>query len=164
MARLCTRRVKGATHAILAHNHPSGVLTPSKEDIDVTDRLCQCGLILDIPIKDHLIVTMKKYFGFKEQNIMREISRSIKYVPPYKLKEQWLQEGEEIKKKALEEGKKMGMVLGVTKGRIEGESNKTIEIVKNMIADNEDILKIIKYTGLNEKEIEKIKIEIESKK
>ena len=160
MARLCTRRVKGATHAILAHNHPSGVLTPSKEDIDVTDRLCQCGLILDIPIKDHLIVTVKKYFGFKEQNIMREISRSIKYVPPYKLKEQWLQEGEEIKKKALEEGKKMGMVLGVTKGRIE----EKIEIVKNMIADNEDILKIIKYTGLNEKEIEKIKIEIESKK
>ena len=164
MARLCTRRVKGATHAILAHNHPSGVLTPSKEDIDVTDRLCQCGLILDIPIKDHLIVTMKKYFGFKEQNIMREISRSIKYVPPYKLKEQWLQEGEEIKKKALEEGKKMGMVLGVTKGRIKGREERDFEIIKNMIEKNYTLEQIIEISKLSEKEIEKIKIEIESKK
>ena len=39
---------KGCTHAILVHNHPSGSLKPSKQDIDVTDRLYQCGLILDI--------------------------------------------------------------------------------------------------------------------
>ena len=40
---------------ILAHNHPSGDPTPSKEDIDITRRLVEAGKILGIPIVDHVI-------------------------------------------------------------------------------------------------------------
>ena len=41
-----------ATAIILVHNHPSGNLTPSQEDIHVTKKLCEAGKILDIPVLD----------------------------------------------------------------------------------------------------------------
>jgi DNA repair protein RadC len=47
---------QGATRAIIAHNHPSGSLDPSQEDIDLTRQLLQASQILGIPILDHLIL------------------------------------------------------------------------------------------------------------
>lgn len=46
----------GALSVIVAHNHPSGDPTPSKEDIDVTRRLVEAGKLLGIPVVDHLIL------------------------------------------------------------------------------------------------------------
>ena len=46
----------GAVSLIIAHNHPSGVLTPSAEDHKVTQRLKNAGEILGIKLLDHLIV------------------------------------------------------------------------------------------------------------
>ena len=46
----------GAASVIVAHNHPSGDPTPSKEDIDVTRRLVEAGKLLGIPVVDHLIL------------------------------------------------------------------------------------------------------------
>jgi len=46
-----------AASIIVAHNHPSGDMTPSDEDILVTERLKKGGEILGIPVIDHLIVT-----------------------------------------------------------------------------------------------------------
>lgn len=46
-----------AAHSILiAHNHPSGNITPSPADIELTSRLCEGGRLLGIPIVDHLIL------------------------------------------------------------------------------------------------------------
>ena len=47
---------QSAAGVILAHNHPSGDPTPSKEDIDITRRLIEAGKILGIPIVDHVII------------------------------------------------------------------------------------------------------------
>lgn len=47
----------GAVSIIIAHNHPSGVLTPSDEDHKVTQRVKDAGEILGIRLLDHLIVT-----------------------------------------------------------------------------------------------------------
>ena len=47
----------GAVSIIIAHNHPSGILTPSEEDHKVTQRLKEAGEILGIKLLDHLIVT-----------------------------------------------------------------------------------------------------------
>ena len=47
----------GAVSIAVAHNHPSGILTPSQEDIKVTQRLKDAGEILAIKLLDHLIVT-----------------------------------------------------------------------------------------------------------
>ena len=45
-----------ASSVILVHNHPSGNLEPSKQDIVMTEELKKCGEILGVPILDHIIV------------------------------------------------------------------------------------------------------------
>ena len=46
----------GAAGIILTHNHPSGDPTPSEADIQVTERLVECGALLGVPVLDHIIV------------------------------------------------------------------------------------------------------------
>jgi DNA repair protein RadC len=59
-----------AAHIILAHNHPSGSLEPSNEDIAVTKRLVEAGKLLGIEVLDHCIVTSKGCMSFKEKNLI----------------------------------------------------------------------------------------------
>jgi DNA repair protein RadC len=46
----------GATRLVVGHNHPSGNVTPSECDLQLTQQLLQCSQILDIPVLDHLIL------------------------------------------------------------------------------------------------------------
>ena len=59
-----------ATAVIVAHNHPSGNLDPSKEDMSVTRRLIEAGSILGIDLLDHIIFSEDGYFSFLEQGMM----------------------------------------------------------------------------------------------
>ena len=59
-----------ATAIILAHNHPSGILEPSREDITTTSRLAESGEILGIKVIDHLIFSTKSYYSFREHGLM----------------------------------------------------------------------------------------------
>ena len=59
-----------ASHIIIAHNHPSGSLEPSEEDLSVTKRLTDSGRLLGIEVLDHVIVTAKSYLSLKESNIL----------------------------------------------------------------------------------------------
>lgn len=52
---------------ILAHNHPSGDITPSQEDVAVTQRIKECGEILGLPLVDHIIWSDRYYYSFKEE-------------------------------------------------------------------------------------------------
>lgn len=52
---------------ILCHNHPSGDPTPSKEDINITNRLKECGKIIGIEVLDHIIIGNGKYISLKER-------------------------------------------------------------------------------------------------
>ena len=54
---------QGAVSLILVHNHPSGSTTPSKEDIELTERVRNAGDTLDIKLLDHVIVTEKEYYS-----------------------------------------------------------------------------------------------------
>ncbi len=58
-------RVMG-TAVILAHNHPSGNLEPSNDDIDLTVRLRKAGDILGIEVLDHFIFSSEKYYSMRE--------------------------------------------------------------------------------------------------
>jgi DNA repair protein RadC len=49
--------LSGAVAVIVAHNHPSGSLTPSHEDIKLTKRLKEAGELLGISVLDHLIIS-----------------------------------------------------------------------------------------------------------
>lgn len=55
-----------AKKIILAHNHPSGNLEPSRADKAITSRVVQVGQILDIAICDHLIITSQDYYSFAD--------------------------------------------------------------------------------------------------
>lgn len=61
---------KNASYIILAHNHPSGNLTPSKEDIQLTNKIAKAGMLLDLIVLDHLIVTNKSFFSFNEEGLI----------------------------------------------------------------------------------------------
>ena len=62
---------KSANSIILIHNHPSGDVSPSKEDLQITDRLVETGNIIGISVLDHLIIGNGKFLSFKEKNILR---------------------------------------------------------------------------------------------
>jgi len=55
---------------IVLHNHPSGVLEPSDEDVAITERLVKSGEILGIPLYDHIILSENDYFSFKARGMM----------------------------------------------------------------------------------------------
>jgi DNA repair protein RadC len=55
------------SHLILAHNHPSGNLTPSQEDINVTEKLVACGRLMELQVLDHLIITDNGYYSFADE-------------------------------------------------------------------------------------------------
>ncbi len=59
-----------ASSIILVHNHPSGNLTPSQADKDLTRKLKEAGRVLDLPILDHLIFTDNTYFSFADEGIL----------------------------------------------------------------------------------------------
>ncbi len=57
-----------ASSIIIMHNHPSGEVSPSHEDIELTKQLKQVGVIMGIPIIDHIIIGKDKYFSFIEND------------------------------------------------------------------------------------------------
>jgi DNA repair protein RadC len=61
---------RSAASLICVHNHPSGDPTPSREDIEVTRRLVECGQMLGIEVLDHLIIGEKKYVSLKEKGYL----------------------------------------------------------------------------------------------
>lgn len=58
-----------ATALILTHNHPSGVLQASDADKQITKKLKEAGGNLDINVLDHIIITEKSYFSFRDEGI-----------------------------------------------------------------------------------------------
>jgi len=60
----------GAANIVLAHNHPSGVLTPSEDDINLTNRVRDCGNLLSIKLVDHLILGNDNHVSLKEMRYL----------------------------------------------------------------------------------------------
>jgi len=59
---------------ILCHNHPSGNMTPSKNDLMLTYKLMQGGKLLNIKVLDHIIICeSKKYYSFGEHDIPEDL-------------------------------------------------------------------------------------------
>ena len=57
-----------STAVIIAHNHPSGSLTPSPEDMALTRRLKEAGALIGVNVLDHLILTRDGYCSFSESS------------------------------------------------------------------------------------------------
>lgn len=62
--------LNNASDIMVAHNHPSGDPNPSKEDIQITERLKEAGNLLGINLLDHIIVGEDKYISLKEKGVL----------------------------------------------------------------------------------------------
>lgn len=89
-----TSILSNASAVLLIHNHPSGILEPSKEDIDLTERMVSAGKILGIDVLDHLIIGTKEraYTSLRELGVMefperdwRELERAADRQPEHSL-------------------------------------------------------------------------------
>lgn len=130
---------KRAVKIVIIHNHPSGELRPSAADKDITDRLIQCGLILNLPVLDHMIITEKAYYSFEDNGLLEELQSSKNYVPDYKLKAQLKKEVEATIRKSA----------GVSKART---------MAKAMKAKGYAVEEIAELTGLSKQVIDRIKL------
>lgn len=59
-----------ATSIILIHNHPSGTLSASTQDIETTKKLKKCLAMFDVRILDHIIVTSDGYYSFADMEVI----------------------------------------------------------------------------------------------
>lgn len=59
---------EGAVGIVVAHNHPSGSVLPSKEDLGITRRLVEVGRVVDIPVLDHIIMAGSQWTSIKCRN------------------------------------------------------------------------------------------------
>lgn len=62
--------MNNATHLIIAHNHPTGCLTPSNADIKTTEKIRRALNMLDIELNDHLIFSGESFFSMKEHYLV----------------------------------------------------------------------------------------------
>jgi DNA repair protein RadC len=129
---------KAAASLIVVHNHPSGEVQPSDEDIVITDRLLQVGKILGIELTDHLVISENSYNSFADTGLLNTISLSTKFVPSYKKVILIKKEAEQI-------------------GKEKGEKSKAITIAIELKDRGMDTSTIAIVTGLSIAEIEKLK-------
>ncbi len=127
---------KRSVSVMLVHNHPSGSVTPSPMDKDLTEQLIQVGLIVRVPVLDHLVISETDYYSFEEEGLLYQLSKSKKYVPPYRLEERSRKESEQ-----------------------KGEHNKAIEMAKTMKKKGYTTAEIAELTGLTKKAIDQLKID-----
>ena len=66
-----------AAAVIIGHNHPSGILDPSQEDVLITKKILAIAKLLDITVHDHVIVDMgsDNYFSFCDRGMMENLKR-----------------------------------------------------------------------------------------
>lgn len=70
--------LSNAAGIIMCHNHPSGKIEPSEDDMSITLRMYELCELVGIPLMDHLIIGRdnKEYFSFKENGIIGNISQN----------------------------------------------------------------------------------------
>lgn len=89
-----TSILSNAANVMLIHNHPSGELEPSQEDLDMTERMVSAGRVLGIDVVDHLIIGSKdmSYTSLRERGVMefpekgwKELERAADRQPEHTL-------------------------------------------------------------------------------
>jgi DNA repair protein RadC len=59
-----------ASAIVLCHNHPSGNVSPSNSDVQLTTRLRDAGKILEVPVVDHIIIGDRQYYSFADEGLI----------------------------------------------------------------------------------------------
>ncbi len=142
--------MKNASRVIAVHNHPSGRLSPSVTDKDITDRLIQVGRILNIEFVDHLIISPLSYTSFRSIGLMDELEKSLKYVPTYQVIEQIRKEEKQIAKEkvksANDKAKTAKEETKIERKRREKLESTMVTILLDKGVSIEDIAKTMEIT------------------
>ena len=155
---------KAASNVILIHNHPSGMLLPSENDLNLTNKLIQAGLMFNIKVIDHLIVSTHSYYSFADSGKIEELRWDKKYALTFIRDKQVAEEIAKIKKDAekhQKEVRKEGEKVGEERGEKKGATQEKMHIAKGMLKEGMDTKLIQKLTGLSAQWIGRIKSEIE---
>ena len=64
---------ENASAILVCHNHPSGSVEPSEEDIECTRKLLAASKIIGIPLLDHVIIDCNNYFSFLENGLLKKL-------------------------------------------------------------------------------------------
>ncbi|MGZ3769247.1 MAG: JAB domain-containing protein [Bdellovibrio sp.] len=70
--------LSNASSFIMAHNHPSHNSMPSEEDLILTRKMHQAGLLFQIPLVDHLVITSTKYYSMADHGLFQKWNKSAK--------------------------------------------------------------------------------------
>lgn len=130
---------KKAYHIILVQNHPSGALNPSDADKEITGKMLHIGKFLNVPVWDHLIITVKSYYSFRDSGLLDNVEATTKSIVPDALREVVLKR----------ETAEMNLV------------KTTAKIVINLYKQNMDSKSIAVITELEEDEVKRIIAESE---
>ena len=68
---------ESAASVIFLHNHPSGESNPSKNDLDITDRLVEACNIIGIKVLDHIILGEDNYFSFAQEGLLKKVGADL---------------------------------------------------------------------------------------
>lgn len=107
-------------------------------DKDTTDQMIQVGRIVQVPVWDHYIISEEGYFSFKQDGLLDELSRSLRYVPEYER----VAREQEISRQSW---------------RRFGERNKAREMARTMKASGYAMEEIMRLTGLSKATIQRLK-------
>lgn len=66
-----------ASATIFVHNHPSGNVTPSDADENMTERLIEAGKLIGVQVLDHIIISENKYFSFANEDLLSKIQNKL---------------------------------------------------------------------------------------
>jgi len=137
---------KQASRVILVHNHPSGDLEPSAADIELTDQLAAIGRFVNVPVLDHLIISLSHYYSFADEGIMQKIEEETRYDLTM-TKEKLSSMKNEVAEPLLREidrlqAKEKREVMRVKK-----------EMARKALQEGISIEQIIKISGLSKKQI-----------
>lgn len=131
---------KRAVKILMVHNHPSGELTLSLSDYAITEKMYSIGKFLKLPVIDHLVISEKEYFSFKDAGLLDKMELDNNFDLTFAKHEQFHRDIKELEKKTKEEKKK-----------------REVEIAKQLISDGVPVELIMKATGLTMKQIEKLR-------
>lgn len=130
---------KRAVKLILVHNHPSGELSPSTADLEITERMFAIGKFLQVPVIDHLIITEKEYLSFADQGIIEKMEADNRFDLTFKNVDKLLDHVKEIEK-----SKKEDMI------------KQKEDLAKGMLKEGISIQQTARITGLTLTEIKRL--------
>jgi DNA repair protein RadC len=95
---------------------------------------------MNVPVLDHLIISERSYYSFRDHGLMNELEESLKYVPPYEIKRRYQKQAQEV-------------------GEVKGKKERSKEIARAMKQKGVDTELIVEFTGLKASIINRLKID-----